>query len=153
MQALLKSRINQERSEIKRLMEMLTERGLEKKKPKERIHSPNEAEMTAMIQLVKENQLLEVCFLNADEGKERKISRSIFALTRSFLRFSEKNDDIDTQHNRGKRRLRGTAGSISGASINGQNLTTDLLVTLRDYNTEHLYAIKIQSDITFLHIM
>ncbi|XP_071866554.1 ral interacting protein isoform X1 [Bombus fervidus] len=59
MQALLKSRINQERNEIKRLMEMLTERGPEKKKPKERVHSPNEAEMTAMIQLVKENQLLE----------------------------------------------------------------------------------------------
>ncbi|XP_070155025.1 ralA-binding protein 1 [Polyergus mexicanus] len=59
MQALLKSRISQERNEIKRLMEMLTERGTEKKKPKERIHSPNEAEMTAMIQLVKENQLLE----------------------------------------------------------------------------------------------
>lgn len=60
MQALLKSRISQEKSEIKRLMEMLTERGMEKKKPnKERIHSPNEAEMTAMIQLVKENQLLE----------------------------------------------------------------------------------------------
>lgn len=60
MQALLKSRINQERNEIKRLMEMLMERGTEKKKPKERIHSPNEAEITAMIQLVKENQLLEV---------------------------------------------------------------------------------------------
>lgn len=61
MQALLKSRITQERNEIKRLMEMLTERGtMEKKKPTERIHSPNEAEMTAMIQLVKENQLLEV---------------------------------------------------------------------------------------------
>ncbi|KAF3423290.1 hypothetical protein E2986_07965 [Frieseomelitta varia] len=60
MQALLKSRINQERNEIKRLMEMLTERGPEKKKPKERVYSPNEAEMTAMIQLVKENQLLEV---------------------------------------------------------------------------------------------
>lgn len=62
MQALLKSRISQERSEIKRLMEMLTECSTkeEKKKPKERIHSPNEAEMTAMIQLVKENQLLEV---------------------------------------------------------------------------------------------
>ncbi|KAK9301659.1 hypothetical protein QLX08_006077 [Tetragonisca angustula] len=59
MQALLKSRINQERNEIKRLMEMLTERGPEKKKPKERVYSPNEAEMTAMIQLVKENQLLE----------------------------------------------------------------------------------------------
>ncbi|KOX72761.1 RalA-binding protein 1 [Melipona quadrifasciata] len=60
MQALLKSRINQERNEIKRLMEMLNERGPEKKKvPKERVHSPNEAEMTAMIQLVKENQLLE----------------------------------------------------------------------------------------------
>lgn len=61
MQALLKSRISQERNEIKRLVEMLSERGntTEKKKPKERIHSPNEAEMTAMIQLVKENQLLE----------------------------------------------------------------------------------------------
>lgn len=80
MQALLKSRISQERNEIKRLMEMLTERGTEKKKPKERIHSPNEAEMTAMIQLVKENQLLEVCSfkrweLGEEEGKE--ISRSI----------------------------------------------------------------------------
>jgi len=61
MQALLKSRINQERNEIKRLMEMLTERNTkEEKKLKERTHSPNEAEMTAMIQLVKENQLLEV---------------------------------------------------------------------------------------------
>ncbi|KOC70994.1 RalA-binding protein 1 [Habropoda laboriosa] len=59
MQALLKSRINQERYEIKRLLEVLSERGPEKKKPKERVHSPNEAEMTAMIQLVKENQLLE----------------------------------------------------------------------------------------------
>lgn len=63
MQALLKSRISQERSEIKQLMETLSELGnVEKKKPKERIHSPNEAEMTAMIQLVKENQLLEVWF-------------------------------------------------------------------------------------------
>lgn len=59
MQALLKSRINQEKNEIKRLVEMISERGPEKKKPKERVHSPNEAEMTAMIQLVKENQLLE----------------------------------------------------------------------------------------------
>ncbi|KYN14536.1 PREDICTED: ralA-binding protein 1 [Trachymyrmex cornetzi] len=62
MQALLKSRISQEKNEIKRLMEMLTEHSTkeEKKKPKEkRTHSPNEAEMTAMIQLVKENQLLE----------------------------------------------------------------------------------------------
>ncbi|CAK9824493.1 RalA-binding protein 1 [Anthophora retusa] len=59
MQALLKSRINQEKNEIKRLLELLSERGPEKKKPKERVHSPNEAEMTAMIQLVKENQLLE----------------------------------------------------------------------------------------------
>ncbi|XP_067210391.1 ralA-binding protein 1 isoform X2 [Linepithema humile] len=59
MQALLKSRISQERNEIKRLIEMVTELGTEKKKPKERTHSPNEAEMTAMIQLVKENQLLE----------------------------------------------------------------------------------------------
>lgn len=66
MQALLNSRINQERNEIKQLMEMLMERMKEEKKkprthsPKERTHSPNEAEITAMIQLVKENQLLEV---------------------------------------------------------------------------------------------
>ncbi|KAK2584434.1 hypothetical protein KPH14_006814 [Odynerus spinipes] len=63
MQALLKSRIAQEKSEIKRLMEMLlviSEREPDKKqKPKERVYSPNEAEMTAMIQLAKENQLLE----------------------------------------------------------------------------------------------
>ncbi|XP_024938493.1 ralA-binding protein 1 isoform X3 [Cephus cinctus] len=60
MQALMKSRIMQEKNEIKRLVEMLAEKGPEKPKPKEiRTHSPNEAEMTAMIQLVKENQLLE----------------------------------------------------------------------------------------------
>lgn len=59
MQALLTSRITQEKNEIKRLIEMLSELGPEKKKPKERVHSPNEAELTAMIQLVKENQLLE----------------------------------------------------------------------------------------------
>lgn len=63
MQALLKSRISQERNEIKRLIEMLAKQNTkEEKKPKERIHSPNEAEMTAMTQLVKENQLLEVRF-------------------------------------------------------------------------------------------
>lgn len=62
MQALLKSRISQEKNEIKRLIEMLAECSTkeEKKKPKERTYSPNEAEMTAMTQLVKENQLLEV---------------------------------------------------------------------------------------------
>ncbi|XP_078033529.1 ral interacting protein isoform X2 [Augochlora pura] len=61
MQALLKSRINQERNEIKRLTEMLSERGPERKKSEKpgKVHSPNEAEWTAMIQLVKENQLLE----------------------------------------------------------------------------------------------
>ncbi|XP_076300923.1 ral interacting protein [Lasioglossum baleicum] len=61
MQALLKSRINQERNEIKQLTEMLSERGPEKKKPEKpgRVHSPNEAEWTAMVQLDKENQLLE----------------------------------------------------------------------------------------------
>ncbi|XP_014598244.1 PREDICTED: ralA-binding protein 1 [Polistes canadensis] len=63
MQALLKSRITQEQGEIKRLKEMLlmlTTREPDKKpKPKERVHSPNEAEITAMIQLAKENQLLE----------------------------------------------------------------------------------------------
>lgn len=66
--------------------------------------------------------------------------------------FSEKDDNIDTQYNRRERRLRGTASSISDASTDGQNLTTDF-VTFRNYNTKHLYAIKIQSDITFLHIM
>ncbi|XP_015187450.1 PREDICTED: ralA-binding protein 1 [Polistes dominula] len=63
MQAILKSRITQEKSEIKRLKEvllMITTREPDKKpKPKERVHSPNEAEITAMIQLAKENQLLE----------------------------------------------------------------------------------------------
>lgn len=65
MQSLLKLRINQERNEIKKLVELLAEKGPEKPKPKERIHSPNEAEITAMIQLAKENQLLEVRFLNS----------------------------------------------------------------------------------------
>lgn len=154
MQALLKSRISQERNEIKRLMEMLTERGTEKKKPKERIHSPNEAEMTAMIQLVKENQLLEVCSFKRWSGRDIFFATFlyIYKCINTLPRFSEKDDDVDTQYNRGERRLRRTTRSISGASTNGQNLTTDLLVTLRDYNTE-LYAIKIQSDITFLHIM
>ncbi|XP_043270189.1 ralA-binding protein 1 [Venturia canescens] len=59
MQSQLKSRIAQEKSEIKRLLETIAEKGPEKPKPKERIHSPNEAEITAMIQLGKENQLLE----------------------------------------------------------------------------------------------
>ncbi|XP_015439357.1 PREDICTED: ralA-binding protein 1 [Dufourea novaeangliae] len=61
MQALLKSRIKQERNEIKRLTEILLQLGPEKKRPEkqERPYSPNEAELTAMIQLVKENQLLE----------------------------------------------------------------------------------------------
>lgn len=90
MQALLKSRISQEKNEIKRLMEMLTERGLEKKKPKERIHSPNEAEMTAMIQLVKENQLLEVCVIFLSHY-------NVFTafLCICFL-ITEKDDDVDT---------------------------------------------------------
>lgn len=60
-QALLRSRISQERNEINRLTKMLMERGTEKKKPKERTHSPNDAEMTAMMQLIEENNLLEVC--------------------------------------------------------------------------------------------
>lgn len=92
MQVLLKSRISQERNEIKRLMEMLTECGTEKKKPKERIHSPNEAEMTAMIQLVKENQLLEVCsfkrWMGEEEGKG--ISRSIPVIIRFPFGFQKK---------------------------------------------------------------
>lgn len=95
-----------------------------------------------------------MCLLNADgRGRKEEFLASFLNLYGVSPRFSEKDDDIDTQYNRGERRLCGTAGSISGASTNGQNLTTDLLVTLRDYNTEHLYAIKIQSDITFLHIM
>lgn len=62
MECLLRTRINQEKNEIKKLVGMIDELGPEKPKPKERIHSPNEAELTAMIQLAKENQLLEVCF-------------------------------------------------------------------------------------------
>ena len=64
MQASLRTRISQERHEIERLMELLAERaGVAKPKPPpvvERTHSPSEAERTAMIQLVNENQLLEV---------------------------------------------------------------------------------------------
>lgn len=62
MQASLKTRIMQERHEIERLTEMLTERISAGKSlaPFDRTHSPSEAEMTAMIQLVSENQLLEV---------------------------------------------------------------------------------------------
>lgn len=64
MQASLRTRIAQERHEIERLTELLAER-ISTAKPKQpavndRIHSPSEAEITAMIQLVNENQLLEV---------------------------------------------------------------------------------------------
>ncbi|XP_032456820.1 ralA-binding protein 1 isoform X1 [Nasonia vitripennis] len=62
MQASLKTRISQERHEIERLNEMLLERinsGKSKAPVIDRTHSPSEAEMTAMIQLVSENQLLE----------------------------------------------------------------------------------------------
>lgn len=63
MQTSLKTRISQERHEIERLNEMLAERisaGMVKAPVVDRAHSPSEAEMTAMIQLVSENQLLEV---------------------------------------------------------------------------------------------
>ncbi|XP_063980020.1 ralA-binding protein 1 [Diachasmimorpha longicaudata] len=58
-EALLRTRIMQEKNEIKKLNDMLAEKGPEKTIPKERAYSPNEAEITAMIQLSKENQLLE----------------------------------------------------------------------------------------------
>ena len=132
MQALLKSRISQERNEIKRLMEMLTELGTEKKKPKERTHSPNEAEMTAMIQLVKENQLLEVC------SSAPIVSSRILTY---FSLVTEKNDDTDTQYYRRERCLCGAACSVGGASTDGQDLTANLLVTHRNYK-RHLYVIR-----------
>ncbi|XP_008547305.1 ralA-binding protein 1 [Microplitis demolitor] len=60
METVLRMRIQQERNEIKKLNEMIIEKPERLKvKEKERIHSPNEAEITAMIQLAKENQLLE----------------------------------------------------------------------------------------------
>ncbi|XP_034948466.1 ralA-binding protein 1 [Chelonus insularis] len=60
MEALLRTRIMQEKNEIKRLNDLIFEKGSETLRPKEtRIYSPNEAEITAMIQLAKENQLLE----------------------------------------------------------------------------------------------
>lgn len=60
---LLLTRITQERNEINKLKHMLLKRGqVEKVKPIERPRSPNEAELTAMKQLTKENQLLEVSF-------------------------------------------------------------------------------------------
>ncbi|XP_015119164.1 ralA-binding protein 1 [Diachasma alloeum] len=58
-EALLRTRIMQEKKEIKKLMDMLAEKGPEQMISKERAYSPNEAEITAMIQLSKENQLLE----------------------------------------------------------------------------------------------
>ena len=55
----------QEKQEIERLSELLSERLSSKPKvPSDRMHSPSEAEITAMIQLVNENQLLEVSFLS-----------------------------------------------------------------------------------------
>lgn len=61
METVLKMRIQQERNEIKKLNDMIVEKPeILKVKDKERVHSPNEAEITAMIQLAKENQLLEV---------------------------------------------------------------------------------------------
>ncbi|KAG8040216.1 hypothetical protein G9C98_000786 [Cotesia typhae] len=60
METVLKMRIQQERNEIKKLNDMIIEKPeILKVKEKERVHSPNEAEITAMIQLAKENQLLE----------------------------------------------------------------------------------------------
>ncbi|KAH0554597.1 ralA-binding protein 1 [Cotesia glomerata] len=60
METVLKIRIQQERNEIKKLNDMIVENPeIVKVKDKERVHSPNEAEITAMIQLAKENQLLE----------------------------------------------------------------------------------------------
>ncbi|KAL7286419.1 hypothetical protein TKK_0019368 [Trichogramma kaykai] len=62
IQASLKARIAQERHEIERLNIALTERmaaGITVKPTSERTCSPSEAEKTAMIQLVNENQLLE----------------------------------------------------------------------------------------------
>lgn len=63
MQNSLKTRILQERHEIEKLTELLAERislGKLKVPVIDRAHSPSEAEMTAMIQLNSENQLLEV---------------------------------------------------------------------------------------------
>lgn len=61
LQASLKTRIMQERHEIKILLDRIN---TAKPKPQaigiSSSHSPSEAEKTAMIQLVKENQLLEV---------------------------------------------------------------------------------------------
>lgn len=149
MQALLKSRISQERNEIKRLMEMLMEHGSEKKKPKERIHSPNEAEMTAMIQLVKENQLLEVHFLFLFI-----LHQSPYCMYLYILFVTEKDDNFDTQYYRGKRCMCRTACSISCTSINGQDLTADLLVIHRNCDKdEHLYTSQRCNLILFLHIM
>ncbi|XP_011297136.1 nucleolar complex protein 3 homolog [Fopius arisanus] len=55
----LRTRIQQEKNEIKKLLNILAEKGPEKPISRDRTHSPNEAEMTVMIQLSKENQLLE----------------------------------------------------------------------------------------------
>jgi len=69
--------------------------------------------MTAMIQLVKENQLLEV----------RIPARPFYFLSRlldrPFPLVAEKDDDINTQYYRGERRLCGTACSVGGASADG----------------------------------
>ncbi|XP_012287715.1 ralA-binding protein 1 [Orussus abietinus] len=59
MQESMKMRIVQEKNEIRRLVDALAEKGPEKYEPQERVHSPNDAEITAMILLNKENQLLE----------------------------------------------------------------------------------------------
>lgn len=63
MRTALKARILQERHEIEKLTELLAEQmslGKSKTPVTDRVHSPSEAEMTAMVQLNSENQLLEV---------------------------------------------------------------------------------------------
>ncbi|KAF7991415.1 hypothetical protein HCN44_002977 [Aphidius gifuensis] len=59
MESMLRTKIIQEKNEIKKLVDKINKVGPDISKPIERLHSPNEAEITAMIQLAKENQLLE----------------------------------------------------------------------------------------------
>lgn len=59
LENMLRNKIIQEKNEIKKLVDKISQVGPDNVKPIERLHSPNEAEITAMIQLAKENQLLE----------------------------------------------------------------------------------------------
>ena len=60
MKASLRARLIQEKNEIARLLEMIAERGVKETKPRDKMHTPNDLDVAAIVKLTSENQLLEV---------------------------------------------------------------------------------------------